>query len=130
LEPIKIERPERVSSTFHYYGPGQLVAKSGVRGLGGNVDQTVYSNIRFPLADAPAHANSQVFWSRSKPIGTDNPNVYTWRDNFCERRGFTVGQCPGGIGHQGQDIRPAPCKPSSPGSEPCKRRHDLVAVRD
>ena len=33
--------------------------------------------------------------------------AYPWRDNFCERRGFPVGQCPAGIGHQGQDIRPA-----------------------
>jgi hypothetical protein len=128
-ESAKIERPEKVSSTFHYYGAGRLVARSGARGLGGSLDNTVYANIRFPLADAPAHAASQVYWSRSKPIGGEDPNVYTWRDNFCERRGFTVGQCPGGIGHQGQDIRPAPCKPSE-GGEPCRRRHDLVAVRD
>ena len=43
---------------------------------------------------------------------TSDPDVspnyaYPWRDNFCERRGFAVGQCPVGIGHQGQDIRPA-----------------------
>ena len=48
-------------------------------------------------------------WSRSKPISKDDPSVHTWRDNFCERRGFRIGQCPGGIGHQGQDIRPPPC---------------------
>ena len=52
-----------------------------------------------------------------------------WRDNFCERRGFPVGQCPAGIGHQGQDIRPGPCKPP-PGMERCTHRGDIVAVRD
>ena len=52
-----------------------------------------------------------------------------WRDNFCERRGFPVGQCPAGIGHQGQDIRPGPCKPP-PGMERCTHHGDIVAVRD
>ena len=52
-----------------------------------------------------------------------------WRDNFCERRGFPVGQCPAGIGHQGQDIRPGPCKPP-PGTERCTHHGNIVAVRD
>ncbi len=34
---------------------------------------------------------------------------YPWQDNFCETRDFQAGQCPGGFGHQGQDIRPATC---------------------
>jgi murein DD-endopeptidase MepM/ murein hydrolase activator NlpD len=85
------------------------------------------------MADAPAYINSQMFQSRNRPLTPDQtapPNYsYPWRDNFCERRGFPVGQCPAGIGHQGQDIRPPRCQPP-PGSDRCTPRHDLVAVRD
>ncbi len=60
----------------------------------------------------------------------DSPNIsYAWRDNFCERRGFPVAQCPAGIGHQGQDIRPAGCK-LVPGTERCEQHGDILAVRD
>jgi hypothetical protein len=121
VEPPAIERPDTVSSVFRYHGPGILLSGTGFRGRGGNEDYTVYARIRFPLANAPAYINTQMFERRNP-----TPNYsYPWRDNFCERRGFPVGQCPAGVGHQGQDIRPAPCSP-----EPC-RPHDLVlAVRD
>ena len=56
---------------------------------------------------------------------------YPWRDNFCEHRYFYVGQCPGGLGHQGQDIRPASCKQRIQGANRCEPYlHDVVAVRD
>jgi hypothetical protein len=56
---------------------------------------------------------------------------YPWRDNFCEHRNFYVGQCPGGLGHQGQDIRPASCKQRIHGANRCEPYlHDVVAVRD
>jgi hypothetical protein len=56
---------------------------------------------------------------------------YPWRDNFCEHRYFYVGQCPGGLGHQGQDIRPAFCKQRMQGANRCEPYlHDVVAVRD
>jgi hypothetical protein len=56
---------------------------------------------------------------------------YPWRDNFCETRYFYVGQCPGGLGHQGQDIRPANCKQRMAGANRCEPYlHDVVAVRD
>jgi murein DD-endopeptidase MepM/ murein hydrolase activator NlpD len=125
---VGIERPKKVSSRFHYYPPGRLVPNSSVRKLGGNTDNTVYANIRFPLAEAPANVSSQVRWRRSPPIGKDDAGAYAWRDNFCERRSFRVGQCPAGFGHQGQDIRPPPCKRSN--GETCRTRHDVVAVRD
>ena len=114
-------------------GRARLLSGTGFRGQGGRVDYTVYSQIRFPLADAPAYANSQMFQSRNRARSSEpdvSPNYsYPWRDNFCERRGFPVGQCPAGIGHQGQDIRPAPCKPP-PGADRCTHHDDLVAVRD
>ncbi len=56
---------------------------------------------------------------------------YPWRDNFCEHRFFYVGQCPGGLGHQGQDIRPASCKQRMQGANRCEPYlHHVVAVRD
>lgn len=133
VEPLAIERPTERSPTFSYHRPGRLLPDTGFRSQGGRVDTTVYSQIRFPLADAPAFANSQMFQKRNRPLhpGQEaSPNhSYPWRDNFCERRGFPVGQCPAGIGHQGQDIRPPPCPPPGPG-ERCNAERNLVAVRD
>src|SRR5258705_342563 len=39
-----------------------------------------------------------------------NYNPLEQRDNFCEIRSWSMPMCPGGVGHQGQDIRPATCK--------------------
>jgi len=113
--------------------------------------------MRFPLADAPAFANSQSFmnWGNCEGTGRSGGGArgayrcrvnglslisdesasenysYPWRDNFCETRGFYVGQCPSGLGHQGQDIRPAFCQQRVPGANRCEPYlHDVVAVRD
>jgi hypothetical protein len=53
---------------------------------------------------------------------------YIWQDNFCEGRAFEAWQCPGGWGHQGQDIRPTTCAIRA---DRCVAgRHPTVAVRD
>jgi len=132
MKPLPVERPAKLSHTFTYYGPGQILSGTGFGGNSGRVDDTVYSQIRFPLAEAPAYANTQTFQrlnrtSRSDPDASPN-YAYPWRDNFCERRGFQVSQCPAGIGHQGQDIRAPRCKPA-PGDGGCEPRDKLVAVR-
>ena len=131
--PLPLERPASVSRAFGYYGPGQLLSGTGFHGQGGRADYTVYSQIRFPIEDAPAVASSEVYQRRAV-TQTAEPDealapALPWRDNFCERRGFPVAQCPAGIGHQGQDIRPAPCKPP-PGTERCTTHGNVVAVRD
>jgi len=56
--------------------------------------------------------------------------AYPWRDNFCEHRFFTVGQCPGGLGHQGQDIRPSSCTQRFVGGSCEPYQHEVVAVRE
>lgn len=132
IQPIPVERPRDRSPTFTYYGPGQLLPNTSFRGRGGQADYTVYSQIRFPVAEAPAYANSQMYERRNRSR-TSDPNVspnysYPWRDNFCERRGFEVGQCPAGIGHQGQDIRTPLCRPE-PGQSRCEQHDEIVAVR-
>ena len=133
VQPLPMERPAEMSPAFSYRSPGRLLPGTGFRGQGGRADSTVYSQIRFPLAEAPAFVNSQMFQSRNRPLVANQdapPNYsYPWRDNFCERRGFPVGQCPAGHGHQGQDIRTLPCPPG-PGGERCSADRALVAVRD
>jgi hypothetical protein len=151
-----IDRPDAHSTVFSYFGPGNIIPGTGFKRKGGVADYTVYSKIRFPIADAPAFANSQSFmkWGDCEAagmgtrggIGAYRCNIggggqtlvwneaasysYPWRDNFCESRYFYVGQCPGGLGHQGQDLRPAFCKQRGPGARCEPRLHDVVAVRD
>jgi hypothetical protein len=146
-------------SDFTYYGPGDLIPNSGWKKMPGRADYHVYALMRFPIADAPAYVKSQSFnpWGdcyRSGHTGrlgrkdgeyackvnglplvfNESAAVnfnYPWRDNFCELRDFLVGQCPGGYGHQGQDIRPANCVMDNEGSDRCEPyQHTIAAVRD
>jgi murein DD-endopeptidase MepM/ murein hydrolase activator NlpD len=158
--PEAIQRPMERSTVFTYRPAGQIIPGTGYKGHGGRADPTVYAEIRFPLADAPAFANSQSFmnWGDCDHTGRSSLGMrgrvaayrcrvggptlindesaaanfsYPWRDNFCEHRHFYVGQCPGGSGHQGQDIRPGWCKQRIEGANRCEPYlHDVVAVRD
>jgi hypothetical protein len=160
VAPTGIERPENASPDFTFHSPGDIIAGTGFKGKGGRADYTVYSKMRFPLLDAPAYANSQSFmnWGNCDStglvhvagVGKDSTYrcriggatllndesaggnySYPWRDNYCEHRYFFVGQCPGGLGHQGQDIRPSACKQRIAGANRCEPyQHDVVAVRD
>jgi murein DD-endopeptidase MepM/ murein hydrolase activator NlpD len=123
------ERPLEWSAEFSYRPVGDIIARSGYRKQGGRADLTAYSQIRFPLQHGPAFVRSQSFGKRDK---SDLPSGgYPWRDNFCESRSFEVGQCPGGFGHQGEDIRPAPCPGVADSEEHCDpKRQPVVAVRD
>jgi hypothetical protein len=137
IPPDSAERPEERSPDFSYRPSGDIVARSGYRKQGGRADFTAYSQIRFPLQKTPAFVHSQEFRNRKSsdtPIDewTGSNTSYPWRDNFCESRSFNVGQCPGGFGHQGQDIRPAPCPPVGEGETPScdPKQQAVVAVRD
>lgn len=156
--PNTVDRPKEQSGEFTFASPGRLIDRTGFRGFDGHPDWTVYAKIRFPL-DAPAYANSQAFlnWGNCDFTGTtlrrqkkDAPyhckvndkqlvfnesaaenRAYPWRDNFCEHRRYYVGQCPGGEGHQGQDIRPSTCKLFNDGADRCLPFNDnVLAVRD
>lgn len=153
------ERPAVFSPDFTYRPPGEIIAGSGYRGQPGHPDFTVYAQIRFPIEQAPAFANSQSFmnWGdcyRTGRLGwrptkgddyrckrNDKPLVfdesaggnysYPWQDNFCETRDFEVGQCANGMGHQGQDIRPSACHLRNDGADRCLPDiYPVVAVRD
>ena len=82
------------------------------------MDEKVYvPEMRFPIEKAPAFPNSQV-WGRGGSQGPgggqcDAANYsYPWWDNYCESRSWDMPLCPGGTGHQGQDIRPSTCEKS------------------
>lgn len=160
VAPLVVTRPEAVSKDFTYYSPGFIIPGTGIRkDIGGRADDTVYARLRFPMKDAPAFANSQSFndwgncdftgrtWNGSRghkgasysctvngtPLVFDEAAnyAYPWRDNFCEHRRFAVGQCPGGFGHQGQDIRPSSCALLNEGADRCQPyQHEVVAVYD
>jgi hypothetical protein len=153
-----IQRPEKTSPNFTYYAPGDILPGTGSHGQSGRADSTVYADIRFPMARAPAYVNSQSFmnWGNcdltgrvglggrgnneayrckvnDKPLVTDESKnyAYPWRDNFCEHRGWYVSQCPAGVGHQGEDIRPGTCLERVPDAGRClPYQNDLVAVSD
>jgi hypothetical protein len=153
-------RPKEPSPDFTYYPAGRLLPNTGFKRNDGIADQTVYANIRFPFEKAPSFANSQSFmnWGDCDQTGrTPHPRgrkdaayrcrvnlkplvfnesapenySYPWRDNFCEHRYFYVGQCPGGRGHQGQDLRPATCQLRNEQADRCTPyQDDVVAARD
>jgi hypothetical protein len=154
-----LSRPQAKSDDFTYYGPGDLIENTGWKKMPGRVDYHVYARMRFPIANAPAYVKSQSFmpWGdcyrsgRTGPLGkkgaeyrckvNDKPLVfdesaavnftYPWRDNMCELRDFLVGQCPGGYGHQGEDIRPANCVINNPEADRClPYQHTIAAVHD
>ena len=158
--PMPEARPEKNSTIFSYHPPGKLISGTDSRRRGGDVDYTVFAPIRFPLADAPAQAYSQMYINigdctaelgdsrtvrrygapfRCAPgkqiAAADMPNggqnMYPWRDNFCESRSLFVGQCPSGFGHQGQDLVPVGCALSSRDNDECGRgNHRVVAVHE
>lgn len=155
---VDLTRPS-ATSDFTFYPPGDLIPQTGWHKMPGRGDHHVYARIRSPIADAPSYVKSQSFmpWgdcyrgSHSGRLGRKgseyscNVNgiplvfdeaaavnwTYPWRDNFCELRDFLVGQCPGGYGHQGEDIRPGNCVVFNEGADRClPYKHNVAAVRD
>lgn len=123
-----IDRPAARSAEFSYRPSGDIIPNTGYRNRGGRPDVMAYAQIRFPLEKVPAVVRSQSYGRRDK---NDGPMAYPWRDNFCESRSFEVGQCAGGFGHQGEDIRASDCPPPGEGREACDpKQRGVVAVRD
>ncbi len=99
------------AADFSYQPAGELVSGSG----SGRADDKVYvPDMRFPIEEAPAFLNSQVWGvgGSQGPSGgqCDTRNYsYPWYDNFCESRRWDMPLCPSGTGHQGQDMRASTC---------------------
>lgn len=107
--PPEEPEPEPLPIKFEYFPPGDLIPGSGI----GSLDDTVYvPDMLFPVKDAPAFPQSQV-WRFGGFMGgqggqCDARNFSApWRDNFCETRSRTRNTplCPAEKVHQGQDIR-------------------------
>ena len=155
---VDLTRPPE-KSDFTFYSPGYLIPDTGWHKMPGRADYHVYARMRSPIADAPSYVKSQSFmpWGdcyksgRSGPLGRKGAEysckvnglplifdesaavnwTYPWRDNFCELRDFLVGQCPGGYGHQGEDIRPGNCVLNNEGADRCEPyQHNVAAVRE
>ncbi|WP_417469760.1 M23 family metallopeptidase [Maricaulis sp.] len=115
-EPIVEEEPappilDDAGIAFTWMPAGDLAEDSGT----GQILQINYApDMRFPIEAGQAYANSQVY-NHGGYLGPAGGQcnaanyAYSWRDNFCETRGYGTPMCPTGHGHQGQDIRPATC---------------------
>ena len=124
----------------HQDGSPDEIAASAHLADSGYTDPSVFApDMRFPLLNGPAFANSQIMlptrgaaYYPSRSRNSDNEIVdiwldgvryarpwgdqndagnydYPWIDNFCEVRYSGNNRCGGGRGHQGQDIRPGSC---------------------
>ncbi|MEM6957233.1 MAG: peptidoglycan DD-metalloendopeptidase family protein [Myxococcota bacterium] len=102
---------------FEWRPPGELERAEGAApqpGLGREDDRVYAPDMRFPMEESPAFANSQIY-GRGGGFGPgggqcDAANYsFPWFDNYCEARRWDMPLCPTGNGHQGQDIRPATC---------------------
>ena len=112
-----------VIQSFPHTLSGELVPSYSGQGRLG--DDYIYApNIRFPIEQAPAYINSQVYGigglhGKAGNLCDRRNYQYPWHDNFCENRGWGMPLCPSGTGHQGVDIRTATC---------AKRKYYAVAV--
>ena len=103
---------DAAGDVFSYMPPGDLIEESG---SGQTVQINYAPGLRFPMEAGQAYANSQVY-NHGGYLGPAGGQcnaanyAYAWRDNFCETRGYGTPMCPTGVGHQGQDIRPASCQ--------------------
>lgn len=106
-----------VEAQFSYRPSGELERPGGgtYRAGAGRVDSRVYApGMLFPIAGDAAYANSQIYGHGGYmgPGGgqcSAGNYAYPWHDNYCEERSWDMPLCPGGTGHQGQDIRPGTC---------------------
>jgi len=118
----KLSKEEKA---FKYTPAGKLIPSSSGKGRVG--DNYIYApNIRFPIEEAPAYINSQVYGvggmhgKRGSVCSKENYQ-YPWHDNYCEKRPWGMPMCPSGKGHQGVDIRGATCE---------DKKYHAVAVED
>ena len=128
--------PDPVDPTFSFYEAGALLPGTGQ----GAPEQIAYApDIVFPIADAPAYLQSQVFSFGGGVAGGDQCDTrnyaYPWRDNFCEVRTSNRNSpyCPLSKVHQGQDIRvgtAADCNTLRRTSASDRTLHKVVAVED
>jgi murein DD-endopeptidase MepM/ murein hydrolase activator NlpD len=122
--------------SFYYFRAGNLAPGSGT----GSPEQVVLvPDLTFPIKDAPAIAQTQVYRYGGGVKGGDQCDVRNftapWRDNYCETRTTTNATpwCAKTGVHLGQDIRvgtPDGCKAERATKAADRARYEVVAVED
>lgn len=125
-----------VAPAFFYFPPASLEPGSGT---GATVSDVLAPDIAFPIKDAPAHLQSQVYRYGGGVKGGDqcDPRNFTapWRDNYCETRSTTTKTsfCTKTGVHTGQDIRvgtPEGCAAERSTKAADRTRYEAVATED
>jgi len=125
-----------VKPSFYFFRAGNLAPSSGTGALEASV---LVPDMQFPIKDAPAVAQTQVYRYGGGVKGGDqcDPRNFSapWRDNYCETRSTTNATpwCAKTGVHLGQDIRvgtPDGCKAEVKTKAADRARYEIVAVED
>ncbi len=125
-----------VVPAFFYFAPSSLEPGSGT---GANTTDVLVPDMAFPIKDAPAHLQSQVYRWGGGVKGGDQCDARNftapWRDNYCETRSTTSKTpfCEKTGVHTGQDIRvgtPEGCKAERAAKAADRTRYEVVATED
>jgi murein DD-endopeptidase MepM/ murein hydrolase activator NlpD len=128
--------PAPVTASFYFFRPGNLAPSSGTGSLEA---APLVPDMAFPIKDAPAVAQTQVYRYGGGVKGGDQCDVRNftapWRDNYCESRTTTntTPWCSKTGVHLGQDIRvgtPEGCKAERAVKAADRTRYEVVAVED
>ncbi|HVY87698.1 MAG TPA: M23 family metallopeptidase [Hyphomonadaceae bacterium] len=124
-------------ASFYYFRPGNLEPGSGL-GAGEAVENAItVQDMMFPIKDAPAYPQSQVYRYGGGVKGGDQCDKRNfsapWRDNFCETRSTGDTTFCKAKAHLGQDIRvgtPEGCASEVKTKAADRSRYEIVAVED
>ncbi len=128
--------PGAVEPAFYFFRPGVLEPATGI---GAQQADVLVPDMMFPIKDAPAFPQSQVYRYGGGVKGGDqcDPRNFKapWRDNYCEARSTTnkTPWCSETGVHLGQDIRvgsPDGCKAEKATKAADRTRYEVVAVED
>lgn len=128
--------PEPVQPSFYFFRAGNLAPSSGTGALEAEV---LVADMQFPIKDAPAVAQTQVYRYGGGIKGGDQCDKRNfsapWRDNYCETRTTTntTPWCAKTGVHLGQDIRVGTsegCAAERKVKAADRSRYEVVAVED
>jgi murein DD-endopeptidase MepM/ murein hydrolase activator NlpD len=134
--PTPDPTPAPVAASFYFFRPGNLAPASGT---GSTEAAVLVPDMLFPIKDAPAVAQTQVYRYGGGIKGGDQCDTRNftapWRDNYCESRSTTntTPWCAKTGVHLGQDIRvgtPEGCKAERSTKAADRARYEVVAVED
>jgi len=128
--------PAPAKPSFYFFRAGNLAPSSGTGALEA---VALVPDMQFPIKDAPAVAQTQVYRYGGGVKGGDQCDARNfsapWRDNYCETRSTTntTPWCAKTGVHLGQDIRvgtPEGCRAEVKTKAADRARYEIVAVED